>query len=232
MNLTTFRTHIKQRLGFPAVNIEITNDQLDILVADTLEKFIEVHYDGLDEGYIFLDLVKGTIAYAIPDNVHSVLEVLGMSMSLSLGEPLLITPYTFTDISVTSRNIVDTTLFRQSYSMYQDEMAQIVRFEFNSTTHELNLIEIPTRASRVALKVHYSPTSLELLYENKWIQKYSTALVKYQWGQNLSKYAGGMLPGGVTLNYDLIMTEAKEAIEKLELELYEIYQEPIDFAIA
>ena len=232
MILTNFRTHIKKRLGFPAVNIEVTNEQIDILINDALEKFIEVHYDGLDEGYLFLNTEADVKSYTIANTIHSVLDVIGMNKNFSLGEPLLVTPYTYTDISSTSRDVVDLTLFRQSYSMYQDEMTETIRFEFNSTTHIFSLLEAPISPKTIALRVHASPEDLELLYENTWIQKYSTALIKYQWGQNLSKYAGGLLPGGVSLNYDLIMTEGKEAIEKLEEELYERYQEPPDFAIA
>jgi len=49
-----------------------------------------------------------------------------------------------------------------------------------------------------------------------WMKKYATALIKKQWGTNLSKYQGMQLPGGVTFNADKIYNDAVSEIQKLE----------------
>ena len=77
--------------------------------------------------------------------------------------------------------------------------------------------------------MHSSPVDLEFVYENLWFKKYSTALCQIAWAQNISKFEGATLPGGVSLNYAQILQEGKEAKELLETELDEKYQEPIDF---
>ena len=51
-----------------------------------------------------------------------------------------------------------------------------------------------------------------------WLKRYATALVKYQWGENLSKFQGIALPGGVTLDASQMKSEAQEEIQKLEEE--------------
>ena len=48
------------------------------------------------------------------------------------------------------------------------------------------------------------------------MKKYVTALIKRQWGQNLSKFEGVQLPGGVTLQGRQILEDANTEIEKLE----------------
>ena len=48
------------------------------------------------------------------------------------------------------------------------------------------------------------------------MKKYVTALIKKQWGQNLSKFEGVQLPGGVTLQGRQILEDANTEIEKLE----------------
>jgi len=48
------------------------------------------------------------------------------------------------------------------------------------------------------------------------LKKYVTALIKKQWGQNLSKFEGVQLPGGVTLQGRQILEDANTEIEKLE----------------
>lgn len=59
-------------------------------------------------------------------------------------------------------------------------------------------------------------------FNDRWLKDMATAFVRQQWGQNLSKYDGQQLPGGVTVNADRIIETAKEDIEKLREELLQI----------
>ena len=59
-----------------------------------------------------------------------------------------------------------------------------------------------------------------------------TALIKKQWGTNLSKFAGVQLPGGVQLNGPQIYAEAIQEIQIIEQEFYSQYELPIDFIVA
>jgi hypothetical protein len=58
------------------------------------------------------------------------------------------------------------------------------------------------------------------VWNDKFLKRYGTALIKYQWGSNLSKFAGIQMPGGVTLDGPRIMQEAQAEIDKLEEEMY------------
>jgi hypothetical protein len=84
-----------------------------------------------------------------------------------------------------------------------------------------------------------SPTELELVYNlesnvsgltavkegisdvwnDRFLKQYATAKIKYQWGSNLSKFAGIQMPGGVTLDGPRIMEEAQREIDKIEEEM-------------
>ncbi len=64
------------------------------------------------------------------------------------------------------------------------------------------------------------------MFNDRWIKRYATALIKRQWGANLIKYSGIQLPGGVTLDGDKMFEEASAEIEKLEEEMQEKYEEP------
>jgi len=57
------------------------------------------------------------------------------------------------------------------------------------------------------------------VWDDRFLKKYATALIKYQWGSNLSKFAGVQMPGGVTLDGPRIMEEAKAEIDKVEEEM-------------
>ena len=63
------------------------------------------------------------------------------------------------------------------------------------------------------------PETYSQVYGDWWLRKYTTALIKKQWGQNLSKFEGMQLPGGVTFNGQQILADANEEIAKLEEEV-------------
>jgi len=60
------------------------------------------------------------------------------------------------------------------------------------------------------------------IWNDRFLKQYTTALIKYQWGSNLSKFAGIQLPGGVTLDGPRIMQEAQAEIDKLEEQMHVI----------
>jgi len=62
------------------------------------------------------------------------------------------------------------------------------------------------------------PTTFSDVYDDMWLKKYATALTKYQWGENLSKFSGIQLPGGVELDGSQMKQEAQEEILRLEEE--------------
>jgi len=68
------------------------------------------------------------------------------------------------------------------------------------------------------------------IYDDIWVKRYVTALLKKQWGMNLSKYTGLQLPGGLTYNGRQIYDDAVADIKVLEDEaLYS--SAPLDFFV-
>ena len=82
-----------------------------------------------------------------------------------------------------------------------------------------SLTTIGPVASNVTNGVLTKPGNSEV-FNDRFLKRYATALIKYQWGSNLSKFAGIQMPGGVTLDGVRIMTEAKEEMDKIEDEIY------------
>lgn len=89
-------------------------------------------------------------------------------------------------------------------------------------------IEFPERVdedhhSQMQFDKHKIPVNI---YADRWFQRYATALIKENFGQNLSKYQNVQLLGGISMNGDQIKAEAKEEIKELEQELDDTYSEP------
>lgn len=56
------------------------------------------------------------------------------------------------------------------------------------------------------------------VYNDRWLKKYCSALVKQIHGTNLKKFSGVQLPGGMTYNGQQMYDEATQELEKLEEE--------------
>ena len=69
------------------------------------------------------------------------------------------------------------------------------------------------------------------VYNDIYLKRYVTALIKKQWGANLSKFNGVAMLGGVTLNGQQIYSESLEDIRKLEEEIRGTYETPVTYMI-
>jgi hypothetical protein len=76
------------------------------------------------------------------------------------------------------------------------------------------------------------PETYTEVYDDMFLKKYTTALIKRQWGENLKKFEGVQLPGGVTLNGKTIYDEAVDEITKIEEEMNLKWELPPDGFIA
>lgn len=70
------------------------------------------------------------------------------------------------------------------------------------------------------------PESDTAVYNDFWLKQYTTSLIKRQWGQNLIKFTGVKLPGGLELNGRQIYDDAVMEIDKHEKNLMEEYAMP------
>jgi hypothetical protein len=73
------------------------------------------------------------------------------------------------------------------------------------------------------------PDQFTDVYNDMFLKRYATALMKRQWGENLKKFEGVQLPGGVTLNGQQIYNEAIEELNKIEDEIQSRFELPTDF---
>jgi hypothetical protein len=67
------------------------------------------------------------------------------------------------------------------------------------------------------------------VWNDRWLKEYATALIKRSWGNNMKKFGGLMLPGGVTLNGADVYNEAVEEIKQLEAEMENNYGGVLEF---
>ena len=74
------------------------------------------------------------------------------------------------------------------------------------------------------------PNDFTRVYNDAFLKKYATALMKRQWGQNLIKFQGVKLPGGIELNGRQIYDDAQKDLEMIKEQMSNTYElPPLDF---
>jgi hypothetical protein len=74
------------------------------------------------------------------------------------------------------------------------------------------------------------PASFSQIYNDSFVKRYLTALIKRQWGQNLSKFRGVKLPGGIELNGGEIYQQAEQELNDIKSRMSMEYElPPLDF---
>jgi len=70
------------------------------------------------------------------------------------------------------------------------------------------------------------PESFSQVYNDTFVKKYLTALLKKQWGQNLIKFQGVKLPGGIELNGRAIFEDGQRELEDIKQKMSSEYELP------
>ena len=76
-----------------------------------------------------------------------------------------------------------------------------------------------------------APDSYTDIYNDMYLKRYATALIKKQWGSNLSKFNGVQMLGGVTMNGADIYSQAIEEIQRLEEQIQLAFETPVDYMV-
>ena len=134
------------------------------------------------------------------------------------------------DLSAT--NILYYEMVQQHITMMDNILVLQVPIRYKQHMNRLYLdadIEALNANEFLIIECHrkIDPNDFTDIYNDMWLKRYSTALVKYQWGENLSKFQGITLPGGITLDASEMKSQAQEEITKLEEESRLNYELPI-----
>jgi hypothetical protein len=277
-------------LGHPMIHINVTAEQLEDRLDDTLELFQEYNLGGTNRDYIRYQVSEEDIYNQyIPIDGSSVLGIMRL-IPLSRGifgnvdlvfDPIYHLLNAATDRSWASIDLTSYTMFRQygevldlilkpkhnvRFNRYQNKLfidwnwgARDWRPANIITENDQNLL---TEEDKIDDSVDYQlqfvdefagadskadiepgdfiilecfkvldPEEYPGVYGDRWLKEYFKAKVKYQWGQNLSKYSGMTLPGNVQLDGNAMINDAQAELDKLKEQLYTDYSEPLTFFI-
>ena len=71
-----------------------------------------------------------------------------------------------------------------------------------------------------------NPNDYTRVWNDSFLKRYATALLKKQWGQNLLKFQGVKLPGGIEMNGRQIYDDAEKDLEIIREQMSNTYELP------
>jgi hypothetical protein len=248
-NRNDFKTYCLRRLGFPVIEINVDDDQVEDRIDDALQYWQDYHFDGLQKVYYikglqqadidqrYLDLSGSTDAQGNPMEIVGVTRIFPVSDSqatvnmfdlryqLRLNELYDFTSASYINYTLTQQHL------RSLEIMFTGEVP--IRFQRHMQRLYIDWAwgasEAPVGTVVVAeAYAAINPDVYNLVWNDRWLKEYATQLIKRSWGNNLSKFAGLQLPGGVTLDGKTIQKEATDEIERLEKEMEMNYGAPLE----
>jgi len=229
-----------RRLGQPVIEINIDEDQLEERVDDALEYFQEYHFDGVEKVFLKHLITSGDITNEyIPmgDPVISVIRVLPIPSFDSFQGGFFNEEYQLrlNDLNnFSGSSLIQWEMTQQNFSLVEQLFSIAPTMMFNRKQNRVYLEadwNDKFSVNDVLVIEAYralNPSTFTEVWNDMFLKKYTTALIKRQWGENLKKFQGVVLPGGITLDGKTIYDEAVEEISKIEEEMSLSYELPAD----
>jgi len=263
-----------RRLGYPVLEINVDDEQIDDLVDDAIQYFNERHFDGVERMYLKYKISQDDVNRGTAKNTSGVGIVTTTATSVDTGAGTFSSSFYETSnfIQVPDSVIGIEKIFKFDTSSISGGMFSIKYQLFLNDLYYFNSVELlqyamtksyledidhllttdkqvrfNKRQDRLYLDIDWGsqtvgdfividcyraldPASFTQIYNDSFLKQYLTSLIKRQWGQNLLKFRGVKLPGGVELNGREIYDDAEKELQALKQRMAAEYElPPYDF---
>lgn len=223
------RDYVKRALGYPVVQINVSDEQIYDRIGDTLQYYRDYHYDGTSRGYVKWQLTEEDIEnkyLPVASNVLGISRIFNPTQTesskfTSVEYRLMSDIYLHSTFGYTVPSFVDYVMTKQKMSELDLLFNGIHPIRFNKNENKLYL-DIDWEANLsvgtwVVAEAHLilDPQVYTSIFHERFVLDYSTALVKMQWGENIKKFGNIQLPGGMTMEGQTIYDEGREERDRL-----------------
>jgi len=272
--------YCKRQLGYPVLEINVADEQIEDLVDDTIQLFNERHFDGVEKVFLKYQITQDDIdrGKARPPGAsgQSQVGIASTSATTSIvGSATTFTYYENSNYLQVPPDVIGIEKVFQfndtagggmwdvkyqfflndifglwggitaasGYDMlsYSMTMSYLETMNFLMNTHKH--IRFNQRQDRLYLDIDYSTvstgdfliiecyramngTDYTRIWNDSFIKPYLTSLIKRQWGQNMMKFQGVKLPGGIELNGRQMYEDAEKELEVIREKMSSTYELP------
>lgn len=232
--------YCKKMLGRPVINVEVSDDQFEQIIEDSVQDFQRYTYgEATYRDVLILSLSAGTSAYQLDQSIDSILDI-----KLTFGSNGI------NDLFTAQHNLLYNTWIQGNYpggsgggsngpaglggsmtmANYDTAMIYLKEIEdhfqrkytcdFNPNSYVLRVWPTPNVTSNAMLTIFKKEEAVNL-YNNSLFKKLVVARSRIMWGNNIGKNII-TLPGGGTTNGDAILAKGEKdeesALQNIKLE--------------
>jgi hypothetical protein len=229
-------------LGAPVLEINVDEEQLDDRIDEALQFYQEYHSDAVERVYLKHqvtsdDITNGYITLA--DHIQNIQRVFPLSESSSSSNMFNV-KYQFYLNDIHNLGYTGSLIDYEMRMQHLNLMGHVIddgvkHIEWNRHRNTLRIdmdwdseVEVDDYIIIECDRV-VDPETYTDVYNDYYLKKYATALIKQQWGINLKKFEGMQMPGGVTFNGQQTFDEATEELKELEEQCRLNWELPVDF---
>jgi hypothetical protein len=250
-NRQQFKDYCLRRLGAPVIQINVDDQQVEDRVDDAVQYWQDYHFDGAQKFYWIHYVTEQDVtnqyldASQARDQDGNTVNILGITRIFPLTD------------SQASINMFDLRYQLRLNELYDFTSASYINYTL--TQQHLRSLEIqftgevPIRWVRNMQRLYIdwawggdreisvgqavisecygaiNPDTYPNVWNDRWLKEYATQLIKRTWGENMKKFGGIQLPGGVVLNGKDTFDEAVGEIERLEKDMITNYGGPLEW---
>lgn len=232
-----FKEYCLRKLGKPVIEINVDDDQVEDRVDEALKYYWDYHFDGTEKIFYKKQITAEDIAnkyITLPQNIIGAVSIFDLGNHIGVNNIFNIRyQIALNDLyTLTYQSMVPYYMAFQQIQLMEQLLVGKQPIRYNRNTNKLfvdtdwNNLPVGNYLVVEAYSI-VDPADYVDVWNDRWLQRYATELIKKQWGSNLTKFIGMQLPGGVQFNGQKIYDDAHEAIDKLEAEMINSYSLPV-----
>ena len=237
MAIPTSKAELKEyalrRLGKPVLEINVSDDEVDDAIDYTIQKFQQYHYDGAQRCYlkhkVTQDVIDRSEANTTSTSKAGNDTWLEGNGYIEIPDHILSIEGIFSFTDKGTSNMFDIRYQMRLNDLYDFTSTQF--YHYYMIQQHLGTFDWPQDAQLdqyIVIKAWRAldPTTWTEIYNQMWVKDYASAKIKKQWGQNLTKFQSVQMPGGITLNGEMIYNDAVEELKNLDEQLRTTWETP------
>jgi len=224
-----FKYYCLRKLGAPVIEINVDDDQVEDRIDDALTYYADYHFEGAMDIYYKYQVTQQDIDneyITMPDNVIGAVDIFPIGQGLNTNNLFNIRyQIALNDLyTLTSVSMVPYYMALQHIQFLEEMLVGKQPLRYNRNINKVFIDmdwSIVNVGDWLIIKAYQvvDPNQYTRVWSDRWLQRYATALIKRQWGSNLTKFVGMKLPGNVEFNGEKIYNDAVQEIAELEQEM-------------
>lgn len=238
--------YCKRRLGEPVIEINVDYDQLEDRVDEAIQFYQEYHSDATQKTYLKHLITSQDVSneyITLSSDIIHVTKMFPITSNFNQGRNFFDIKY-----QMMLNDMTDLVSFAGDLAYYEQMQQYLSLLDMKLNGHPQ--VQFVRRQNRLYIYGDFAdkdlkegdyiiaevyrtidPDTHNSIYNDMFLKEYTTALIKQQWGQNLIKFEGMQLPGGVTLNGRQMYDDATQEIERLRERIRLEFELPPDFFV-